>query len=335
MQLKGWIEIGGLPLTQFEIEEILTSYPTTISQFGGEFYIEWRNCLARDHFGIIPGKIPHGTIICNDVQVGNVHPNSPLMNLEGAITCAVQLRSDNGVVGMSGGIDSTLIAYLARLEAVVVGTTNSHDLKRASFVAKRLGIPCHNVTITEEDVEIALPEVLSVIPKVTPIDAGIATTLYFVAQWASEQGYKRIISGQGADELFGGYAKYLQCKTLDDELQRDFETLHHQLNRDQAIASLFDVYFSFPYLDVRVVRAAQNIPANEKVVGNIRKKPLRRVAELYMPREIALYEKKAMQYGSGVHRAIKSLARKNGYKNSMQGYLDYMRMADVDNKARC
>ena len=333
MQLKGWIELRGIRLTTTEIENILTLNPISVNQFGGEFYIQWRNCRARDHFGIFPAGIPPGTIICDGVLEGKVHPNPPSMDLDRAITCAVRLRSEEGVVAMSGGIDSTLIATLAQREAVAVGTANSHDLKRASFVAKQLDIPCHFFTITEDDVEMVLPQVLKFIPNATLTDIGIAVTLYFIAQWASKQGYKRIITGQGADELFGGYARYLQSTTLTDDLQRDFEKLCLQITRDQAIAALFDTYFSFPYLDVRVVRAANSIPGSEKVVGNVRKKPLRRVAECYVPREIAMYEKKAMQYGSGVLHTIKLLARKNGYKNSMQGYLDYMRMANVDIKA--
>jgi len=60
-----------------------------------------------------------------------------------------------------------------------------------------------------------------------------------------------------------------------------------------------------PYLDVRVVRAAQAIPAGEKVHGGVRKRPLREVAERHIPIEVARAEKKAMQYGSGIWRTIR------------------------------
>jgi len=77
-----------------------------------------------------------------------------------------------------------------------------------------------------------------------------------------------------------------------------------------------------PYLDIRVVRAARKIPASEKVQGKLRKVPLRTVAERHIGPELAWYEKKAMQYGSGVWKELCRLARKNGYKTSVQDYID-------------
>jgi asparagine synthase (glutamine-hydrolysing) len=64
------------------------------------------------------------------------------------------------------------------------------------------------------------------------------------------------------------------------------------------------------------------IPASEKVQGKLRKVPLRKLAERHIGPELAWYEKKAMQYGSGVSKELCSLARKNGYKTSVQDYID-------------
>jgi asparagine synthase (glutamine-hydrolysing) len=52
--------------------------------------------------------------------------------------------------------------------------------------------------------------------------------------------------------------------------------------------------------------------------------PLREIAERYIPKEFAWQEKKAMQYGSGVAKVLQQLARKNGYKTSMQDYIDHI-----------
>ena len=83
-----------------------------------------------------------------------------------------------------------------------------------------------------------------------------------------------------------------------------------------------------PYLDRRVVRAARAIPPEEKVRGGHRKIPLRKVAERHIPAEFAWYEKKAMQYGSGVWKELQRLARKNGYKSSIQDYIDQLYRVD-------
>jgi len=311
-RLKGWVELDGKRLTEIEVEILLKESSASVSSFGGEFFLIWEGCGARDRFGIIPGDCPAGTIVCDGEVVGVVDPRPPELGLAQAIETAVRLRKDEGVVALSGGVDSALVAALARRECVVVGVEGSHDLKRAKAVATVLDLSLNTAIIDPRRIEEALVEVLAVIPRANPVDASIAATLYFVAEWARDHGYERILAGQGADELFGGYARYLETETLGMDLERDFQGLAVQAARDQAVADLFGAYFSLPYLDVRVVRAAMAIPPEEKVKEGVRKRPLREVAAMYMPNDVAHYEKKAMQYGSGVMREMKRLARRRG-----------------------
>ena len=320
--LSGWVELDGTRLGPEAIETILRTTPEQVCHFGGEFFLSWNTCSARDHFGIMEGAGPKGAVVCEGEIQGKIIPRAPEMPLEEAIVAATRLRSDEGVVALSGGVDSTLIAKLAGRECVAVGLVNSHDLKQARRAAEALNLSCTYVTIPENAIESALPEVLRTIPQKNPVNAGIALTQYFIAQWAGEHGYHRIITGQGADELFGGYTRYLETATLEADLERDFAGLEAQARRDQAVAALHGTYLSMPYLDIRVVRAARAIPAAEKVNNGRRKIPLRTVAERYILRDLAWYEKKAMQYGSGVWLALRKLARKNGYKTSMQDYID-------------
>jgi asparagine synthase (glutamine-hydrolysing) len=324
IELTGWIELDGQKIDLPRIGDILKNRPEDICRFGGEFFLRWDDCCARDHFGVIQGDCPKGTVMCRNGSTGEINPAPTPMNLEEAIVEAVRLRSDEGITALSGGVDSTLVARLAGRDCVVVGLEGSHDQNRAKAAADQLGLDCTVVTIMPEEIESALPVVIKTIPDKDPVNTGIALTQYFLTKWAGEQGYRRILTGQGADELFGGYSRYLGSTTLSEDLDRDFKGLEQQARRDQGIAGLHGTYLSMPYLDIRVVRAAHAIPCEEKVQDGSRKVPLRKIAEHYIPAEFAWYEKKAMQYGSGIAKELRKIARRNGYKTSVQGYIDHI-----------
>ncbi|MDK2973884.1 MAG: hypothetical protein PWP08_255 [Methanofollis sp.] len=321
--LTGWVECGGRRLSGEEVQAVLSEDPRTAMRFGGEFSFACGAWRARDHFGIAPGDCPAGTLTRNGAIVGRVDPCYPAGDLETAIVEAVDLRTaDDAVVALSGGVDSALVAALARLPCVVVGLEGSHDHGRALALAGALGLTCDIVTVTEEEVAGALREVIAVLDDPNPVDAAIAATEYFVARRADEQGYRRILAGQGADELFGGYARYLESQDLAASLDAGVDDLPRQIARDGAVASLYGTAFSLPYLDLRVVAAARAIPPEEKVCGGVRKVPLREVAERHMPREFARGEKKAMQYGSGIWKAIRHFSRRNGYSRVADCLID-------------
>ena len=324
IRLTGWIELDGQRLGLPEIGDIIRKRPEDISRFGGEFFLRWDDCCARDHFGVIQGDCPKGTVVCRNGLTGKINPEPLPLTLEEAIVEAVSLRSDEGVTALSGGVDSTLVARLAGRECVAVGLDGSHDHARAKRAAETLGLKYTLVTVTPEEIESALPIVVRTIPDKNPVHTGIALTQYFLTRWAGEHGYKRILTGQGADELFGGYARYRESTSLSEDLARDFEGLELQGRRDQAIAGLHGTYLSMPYLDMRVVRAARSISCEEMVKDSKGKVPLREIAEHYIPAEFAWYEKKAMQYGSGIAKELRKIARRNGYKTSVQGYIDHI-----------
>jgi asparagine synthase (glutamine-hydrolysing) len=316
VEIRGWIEENGRLLSPGEVEGIVVEDPGRVAGFGGEFHLEWNGCTAMDRLGLfgIPG--PHGVIACNGRTVGAVDPETPLLDLGEALRTAVGLRAGEGAAtALSGGVDSALIASLAGLPCVTVGMEGSHDLERGRSVASALGLPWEGVTLTTGEVEAALPQVAAAIPLVTPLDVSIATGFFFVARWAGERGYHRVLTGQGADELFAGYARYRRAPDIPSMLARDFASLRGQALRDQTVARLHGTAFSYPYLDLRVVRAARSIPPDRLLRGDAGKVPLRELAAGLLPPGISTAPKKAMQYGTGISRAIRELARKNGYRS--------------------
>jgi asparagine synthase (glutamine-hydrolysing) len=322
MLIRGWAEIGGRQLGEDELLALVSSGGPEAGRLGGEFYVEAGAYRARDRLGIVPGACRPGWIERDGAPVVRIEPEVPDLALVDAVERAVALRADEGAVALSGGVDSSLVAALAGRPCVAVGLAGSHDLDRARRAAALIGLDLAAVEVPPARVEEALRAVVAVIPDPTnPVDASIAATLFFAAEWAGEHGHRRLLAGQGADELFGGYARYREGGATPELLDRDFASLPAQAARDQAVAGLFGVTLSLPYLDCAVVRAARALPPASLVHDVLGKQPLRAVAASRIPAEIAAYPKKAMQYGSGIWQVIRRLSRHNGYKNSVQGYL--------------
>jgi len=325
MDLKGWVELDGKLISSRELETLLRTDPRTVARFGGEFLLLWDGCIARDHLGIIPGPCPAGTISCEGREIGKVCPDPPALSLEEAILTAVRLRSNEGICALSGGVDSALVAFLAQRPCIAIGLAGSHDLARARLAAEAMQLTCTFVEMTPDDIREGLHAVIRVIPEPTPVNTAIAITQYLITRSAGELGHERVLTGQGADELFGGYARYRTGIDPAGRLARDFAGLAAQGLRDQSVAALNGTYLSQPFLDIRVVRAARSLPASGMVRDGVGKWPLREVAARHIPREIAWYGKKAMQYGTGIAKVLQGFARDKGYKRSLQRYLDQIR----------
>ena len=313
--LRGWIEKDGRILSVAEAEKLTAD---EVSVCGGEFVLETKTLTARDCYGIMPSDNPAGIVSFRD-GTKNIKPDVPKLGLEEAIVEAVRLRSvGKAVVTLSGGVDSTLVAALSNLPSIAVGAEGSHDAEAAEKAADALGADLTIHTITFDEVEAALPEVLGFLPLRNPMDIELAVTGYFICRLAKKCGAERILTGQAADELFAGYARYGKTNTLRADLDSDFKDLARQRTRDSAPASHFGVWYSLPYMDERVVRCARTLSADELVSGELRKVALRKVAEKYIPKEFAWKPKKAMQYGSGVSKMLSRLAKKEGCKNTSE-----------------
>jgi asparagine synthase (glutamine-hydrolysing) len=306
--------MDGRRLTGAEIEAVVRGNPRGAADLGGEFHLGWDGCMATDRLGLLGLPGPFGVITCQGEFIGEVNPETPRPGLEEALRTSVRLRADEGAVALSGGVDSALIARLAGLPCVTVGVEGSRDLERGRAAAGALGLSWEGVPITPDEVKAALPRVIAAIPEATPMDTAIATGFFFVARWAGERGHRRILVGQGADELFAGYARYRTAPDIPAMLARDFASLRRQALRDQAVARLHGASLSLPFLDLRVVRAARALPPEKLLSGGTGKIPLRELAALLLPPEIASRPKRAMQYGSGIAGVIRDLARKNGHR---------------------
>ena len=236
-------------------------------------------------------------------------------------------------IAFSGGVDSALLA--ARLDAplYVAGFPDSHDVEAARSGASMLGRDLHVVEVTHDDIERAVPEVATAIGRTNAMDVQIALPLYLVAERVAADGYDRLAVGQGADELFGGYAKVAKAPT-DPRVDADtirgatrevVGSLPDQLERDVLTLRAAGVEPVAPLLDDRVVDAALGLPGHLLVTepgeDGERKHALRRAASEWVPDDVATRDKKAVQYGSLVARELDRLARQDGFKRRMDDHV--------------
>ncbi|ASJ12935.1 asparagine synthase (glutamine-hydrolyzing) [Thermococcus thioreducens] len=236
-----------------------------------------------------------------------------LMNvLEHAVRVRTGKRT--GIL-FSGGLDSSLIALLASHHSDVIlytsGAESSPDLEWARKASELLGLPLKEYVFDIDDVRDAVPRVVFAIEEPNPMNLAIGVPLYFSTRLASKDGCRLLLSGQGADELFGGYAKYLRNPTL---MENDLLELGEKnLARDDKIAMINSVEGRVPFLDLAVVSVALGTPVGLKIENGTRKAILRKVAlELGLPKEIAEREKKAAQYGSHAQKLLEKLAKGEG-----------------------
>ncbi|MFB6166014.1 MAG: asparagine synthase C-terminal domain-containing protein [Haloarculaceae archaeon] len=243
------------------------------------------------------------------------------------------VATDGLAIAFSGGLDSALLA--ARLDAplYVAGFPDSHDVAAARSAADLLDRDLTVVEVTHDDLERAVPELARAIDRTNAMAVQIALPLYLTAERVAADGFDRLAVGQGADELFGGYAKVakapddprVDADTVRGATREVIRTLPDQLERDVLALRAAGVEPAAPLLDDRVVAAALRLPGHllvsEPGADARRKVALREASARWLPAAIAEREKKAVQYGSLVARELDRLARRAGYKRRMDDHV--------------
>lgn len=193
----------------------------------------------------------------------------------------------------------------------VVGTPGCHDISQAQQAAAILGLPLRVVGLDEAWVELHLPKLMNIVPDVRV--TAFELPLYGVAMAVRE---KVLITGQGADELFGGYQRYLRVpqEELVEVLAKDIRgVLGVGRPREERLVASTGHELRCPYLHVRVLEVALALPGQRRVRDGTRKVALREAAQrLGLPAALAQQPKKAVQYGSGTAALLRRMARARG-----------------------
>ena len=240
-------------------------------------------------------------------------------------------------VGFSGGLDSGLIAHLLKLSGVevklfAVGVEGKSNLGPIEEAAAELGLPLEERLFSTGEVEEAARRIPWLIEESNPMMVEVAIPIFWVLRMALEAGFSEAFLGQGADELFGGYERFVKVLKRDGEeacAKAIFQSVSraHEINyeRDEKVAAYNRVDLRLPYADWSLAEYAVKLPVGLKVSlsggARVKKAVLRDAAKLLgLPESIAERRKRAVQYETGVHKAMLEISKRKGL--SLREYVE-------------
>lgn len=249
-------------------------------------------------------------------------------------------------VAFSGGLDSSIIACLAKRTVsnvllVYVSMENEPEVECAKQAAQALKLPLYLSLHDKNEVEKMTSKVIRLIEQPDPIQVSIGIPFYWAAEKSADMHCRIMLAGQGADEFFGGYRRYLsdylkwgnQEKTQKAIFTDIIGMYKANLERDFKICNHFAIELRLPFVTCAMARFASVLPLTLKMEheGNtLRKLVLRQVArDLGLPDFIVNKSKGAVQYTTGVNSAIRRIAQQGGL--SMTEYCRKMFSATFSN----
>lgn len=225
---------------------------------------------------------------------------------------------------LSGGLDSSIISaitkkYAARrvedqakseawwpqLHSFAVGLEGSPDLSAASKVAAALGTVHHEIHFTVQEGLDAIRDVIYHIETYDVTTIRASTPMYLMSRKIKAMGIKMVLSGEGTDEVFGGYLyfhKAPNAKEFHEELVRKLQALHmYDCARANKAMSAWGVEARVPFLDKQFLDVAMRINPQDKMCGNgkIEKHVLRECFADYLPESVAWRQKEQFSDGVG------------------------------------
>jgi asparagine synthase (glutamine-hydrolysing) len=199
----------------------------------------------------------------------------------------------------SGGLDSSILALLYNPRCFTVGLKESPDLIYSKKLASSLGLEHHVKVFTLEEALGALPEVIEIL-KTFDLALPNDVAIYLGLRYAKDQGVKEMMTGDGGDELFGGYDYMLKIEDLEE--YTDWISTRMSFSSSELGRAL-GIRIEQPYLNKKLLRFAisldDDLKIREENGETWGKWILRKAFEEKLPSHIAWREKVPIEKGSG------------------------------------
>jgi asparagine synthase (glutamine-hydrolysing) len=246
---------------------------------------------------------------------------------------------------LSGGLDSSITSALAKkfaskrvesddkqdawypqLHSFSVGLKDAPDLKAAKIVADHIGTIHHEINFTIQEGIDAIRDVIYHLETYDITTIRASTPMYLMARAIKSLGIKMVLSGEGADELFGGYLyfhKAPNAKEFHEETVRKLDKLHQYdcLRANKSLAA-WGIEGRVPFLDKEFIDIAMTINPEDKMIknGRIEKWVLREAFKDYLPQSVLWRQKEQFSDGVGYSwiDSLKELVSKEVTDNDLK-----------------